>query len=89
MITTHILVKGFVQGVFYRRYVKQLAEKLNILGYVKNLQQGDVEIVAQGSEEDLLQFISLCKLGPQLANVKEVIVKYISLKKFSDFSIRY
>jgi tRNA pseudouridine55 synthase len=65
-------VYGKVQGVGYRYFTEKIAKKLNILGYVKNLEDGTVEIVAQGKEEDLQKFIEQLKIGPFLAKVEKI-----------------
>ncbi len=52
-----LIAKGRVQGVGYRWYVKERAEQNNISGYVMNLPNGDVEILAQGEEEDIRNFM--------------------------------
>jgi acylphosphatase len=70
--TVKIQVSGRVQGVYFRKFTKLKAQKLGILGTVKNLDDGRVEIVAQ-SEEDLLEaFIQWCHRGPITARVDQV-----------------
>ena len=75
LIAKHILVKGEVQGVFFRKTTRQIAESLNITGWVKNTEEGDVEIFAQGSQEEIAQLIEWCKQGPPRAEVEDVEVK--------------
>ena len=83
----HILVKGKVQGVFFRKNTRQIAEALDITGWVKNTDDGDVEIFAQGDESKIEQLLSWCKQGPPRADVKDVEIiderPDISIKKFS------
>ena len=86
----HLTVAGRVQGVFYRDFVRREAEKLDITGHVKNLQDGNVEILAEGSEENLEKFISACKKGPLMAFVKNVDVKEEkATDEFDSFDVRY
>lgn len=66
------MIKGKVQGVFFREFAKQNASKLGITGYAKNLGNGDLEILAQGEENKLNQFVKLCKLGPLMAKISAV-----------------
>lgn len=73
----HILVKGSVQGVFFRKNTKDVATNLNLTGWVKNTDDGDVEIVAQGTDDALQQLINWCKQGPPKADVEDVVVKDI------------
>ena len=85
-----IKVSGKVQGVFFRRYTCQEAVKLGLSGYVKNLVNGDVEIVAQGDDSQLDQLIEWAKIGSPSSVVKNLKVEIMShYKKFPDFVIRY
>jgi acylphosphatase len=72
--TKHIIVKGIVQGVFFRKYTKQKADELQITGWVRNKENGDVEIMAQATIEALQQFINWCRMGSPKSVVKDVIV---------------
>lgn len=63
---------GFVQGVSYRAFVKKLADQKGIKGYVKNLSDGSVEVMADGIREDLLELVDHLKKGPIFAKVSRV-----------------
>lgn len=82
-----IVVKGKVQGVFYRANTLQKAKSLNINGTVCNLKNGDVMIVAEGLQNNLHELVSWCKTGPRLALVDEVIVEEMQIQNFEDFNI--
>lgn len=83
-------IEGKVQGVFFRETTKKVADELGIKGYVKNLDDGSVEIVAEGRENDLLTFIDFCKIGPKLARVKKAKIIWDEFKnEFNKFDIRY
>jgi acylphosphatase len=73
MTTVHLLIKGKVQGVFYRASAKEAAERLHITGWVKNTPEGYVEVFAQGEDGDLRQFVEWCRKGPDQAVVSEVV----------------
>ncbi|HVU55234.1 MAG TPA: acylphosphatase [Puia sp.] len=73
MPTVHLLIKGKVQGVFYRASAKAAAERLHITGWVKNTPEGHVEALASGEEGGLRQFVEWCRKGPGKAVVSEVI----------------
>ena len=83
----HIIVKGRVQGVFFRKYTQQKANELHIAGWVKNTDDDCVEIFAQGDEHKLQEFIEWCKVGPAKARVEDVEIREkddeAGLKKFS------
>ena len=78
MPAVHLLIKGKVQGVFYRASAKELAVTLHLSGWVKNTPDGHVEAVASGSETALLQFIEWCKKGPPHARVENVESNLVS-----------
>lgn len=67
-----LLLTGKVQGVFFRDFAKQNANKLGIVGYAKNLRNGGLEILAQGEDRKLEEYIKLCKRGPIFAKVENV-----------------
>ncbi|OCG15876.1 hypothetical protein A9G45_05995 [Gilliamella sp. HK2] len=86
-----INVNGRVQGVGFRFFTYQQAQKLNLVGYVQNLDNGDVEIIAQG---DNLQISKLIKWiengGPASASIS--LVNIVELKPQNDltsFNVRY
>ncbi len=87
LATILIIVKGKVQGVFYRQSTRELAEKLSINGSVKNKKDGSVEIIATGDEEQLEQLINWCKQGPSRAVVSTVETSPLPLKHFTKFII--
>ncbi len=87
MPTVHLMVKGKVQGVFYRATAKKMADETGITGWVKNTPDDCVEIVASGSQQGLQQFIEWCKRGPARAKVSEVKVKKMDEENFGEFTI--
>jgi acylphosphatase len=68
----HCFVSGQVQGVFFRDYTVESAKETNVVGWVKNLSDGRVEIVAEGSPVNLIKFIALIKKGPNRSKVDEI-----------------
>ena len=87
MPTVNLLIKGKVQGVYYRFAAKEEAEKLEITGWVKYISEGRVEIMATGTEEHLQQFIRWCRKGPEKAFVTDVIVTTLSEEPFDAFTV--
>lgn len=85
-----ILVEGIVQGVGYRYFVKQSADRLNLVGFAKNLEDGSVYVEVVGSEGKLRIFIEELKVGTRFADVRKVDVKLgLEERNFSDFRITY
>ena len=87
MPTIHLLIKGKVQGVFYRATARDMAEAFGITGWIKNTGEGDVEAVATGNEDQLQQFVDWCKAGPPHAIVTRVSVKEMEDEAFEKFRI--
>ena len=85
-----IQVFGIVQGVFFRANTEKVAQKLGLNGYVKNLPDGSVEIVAQGDEDKLSKLLEWAYRGPEEAEVKHLEFSYKNpIQQFIDFKIRY
>ncbi len=89
-VRVHAFISGRVQGVFYRDNTKRAAEKLGLTGWVRNLPDGRVEVVAEGEKNDIDRLISYLHKGPLIAKVEKVdfnIKKFIG--EYSEFSVRY
>ena len=89
VITKKIRVSGHVQMVGYRWFAKEKADICHIKGYVRNTSRGDVDILAQGSEEDMASYLDYLKLGPSRARVGK-ITSYEEKddKLYNEFNIR-
>jgi len=74
-IACRCVVTGRVQGVFYRASAAEQARALDISGYVRNLADGRVEVLALGPEESLRRFIDWLRVGPAAAKVADVSVE--------------
>jgi acylphosphatase len=85
----YISVSGRVQGVGFRYSIQREAKKLNITGFARNVSNGDVEIIAEGEEENLKQLIDFCKKGPLIARVDNVNHEFSDYKgEFNNFRTR-
>lgn len=86
-----LFIKGKVQKVGFRYSVVDhvLSSNLPIVGYVKNLPDGSVQVIAQGDIEALKELHRFCTKGPPRAEVREVIEELTPIKtsEFSDFII--
>jgi len=83
-----IIVRGRVQGVFYRATTKDKANELGLKGYVKNQSDGSVLIHAEGPEEVLNELTRWCKNGPPNAEVLDIEINSHPLENFSEFRIK-
>lgn len=77
MQTLHLYIVGRVQGVGYRMSTEIEAKQLGLTGWVRNLSDGRVEIMAQGKKEKLQAFEAWCHQGPPLACVDHVVANWI------------
>jgi acylphosphatase len=64
----HLIVEGHVQGVGFRFYTKNKAHELGIYGWAKNLDNGSVEVIAQGEAEKIEEFVTFVKNGASPAS---------------------
>jgi len=85
--TVMINVSGRVQGVFYRQSAKEKAMALGIKGKVMNLENGDVQIIATATKEQLDKLIEWCRMGPPKARVTNIISHELPLQTFNSFII--
>lgn len=72
----YCVVHGDVQGVFFRQFAKERADSLRIFGYAKNMEDGTVEVVAQGEEALLKTFLESISAGPENAQVESLNVMW-------------
>jgi acylphosphatase len=73
----HLIIEGRVQGVGFRYFIKDLANSLSITGWVRNLQEGKVEILAEGDKSDLQFLIDQARTGPRGSLVSNVHVEWL------------
>ena len=72
MKTYHYVISGRVQGVAFRHYTVREAEKWGISGTVRNMDNGNVEVFAQGNEDEISEFEKFLHIGPRSAVVEKV-----------------
>ncbi len=90
MIQLEIIISGRVQGVGFRYFVQYKAREMGIHGWVRNLVDGSVMVVAQGIEPELKTFIDYLYIGPTRSRVDKITVnKMPALTVFDNFSVKY
>jgi len=88
--TYKILLSGRVQGVGFRYFSQSRASKYNIKGFVRNTYASKVEIVCQGEEEELQQFINEVRKGPAFSVVSDIEIEEIKKpQKYDSFDIKF
>jgi len=89
-VRAYAYVSGRVQGVFFRAETADLANRLGLTGWVRNLSDGRVEALFEGKKEDVEKALDLCRRGPPGARVRSLDVKWEDWKgEFQDFTIKY
>ena len=74
MKAVSVRVTGRVQGVSFRAYAQDEAERLGVAGWVRNEPDGSVEVYAEGPGESVDALVDWCRRGPSLARVRDVAV---------------
>ncbi|MBI2032392.1 MAG: acylphosphatase [Candidatus Levybacteria bacterium] len=85
----HVIISGQVQGLGFRRFVRNKARELNVKGWVRNLPDRRVEAVLQGRTKDVEKMIEFCRKGSFLADVVDIQIKEIGDEEFEGFEITY
>ena len=76
-IRAHVLASGLVQGVGYRYFVSNRAILFGLVGYVRNIYSGEVEIEIEGDRSLIEEFIKEVKVGPRAAQVKDFKIEWL------------
>ena len=66
------IVQGTVQGVFFRQFVKEHADNIGLVGFVRNLTGGDVEVLVEGEKDKIDRFSKVLAKGPEHAQIRHV-----------------
>jgi acylphosphatase len=84
----HLVARGRVQGVYFRASAQREARQLGLTGWVKNRNDGSVEIVVEGEEDQVKDFLAWAQAGPSTARVDKLETKWRSYTgEFADFRI--
>ncbi len=85
-----IIVQGVVQGVGYRYFAMHKAKEYGITGYVQNLPDGNVLVVAEGEKGILNDFIKELKIGPASAHVTKIDIEFSeNMTGYKNFSVKF
>ena len=85
--SVRVYVEGTVQGVFFRNFIKENAEKYDVKGFVRNLEDKRVEVFLEGNHEEVDKMIELCKTGPKHSIIRNVEVKEERFQDFKTFKV--
>jgi|TARA_Y100000034_G_C6612687_1_gene266858 acylphosphatase len=82
-----LYIDGTVQGIFFRSFVKENAERYNVKGFTRNLENGKIEIFLEGDSNDVNKMIELCKKGPKHSQIKNIEMKEETFQGFKNFKV--
>jgi len=86
--SVRLYITGTVQGVFFRMFIKENAERYDVKGFVRNLEDGRIEVFLEGQVDGVNKMIELCKKGPNKhAQIKNVETKQERFQQFKTFKI--
>jgi len=85
--SVRLYISGTVQDVFFRTFIKSNAEKLNVKGFTRNLEDSRVEVFAEGDADAVNKMIEVCKEGPKHSMIKNVEEKPEKFQDFKTFKI--
>ena len=85
--SVRLYITGTVQGVFFRAFIKENAEKLNVKGFTRNLEDGRMEVFLEGNSEEVNKMIELCGKGPKHSQIRNVEMKVEKFQDFKNFKV--
>ena len=86
----HLFIQGKVQGVYFRQNTMIVSTRYGVTGWVRNLKDGRVEVILEGSEKDVDKVIEWCRVGPAKAIVNDFVIEYESYTgEFQEFKVIY
>jgi len=87
MKTLRIYITGTVQGVMFRKYIEEQANKIGVRGFVRNTSDGRVEAVIEGTDDKVLEMLEVCKTGTAHTMVRNIESHEIKNQGFEGFKI--
>ena len=87
LVCVHYFISGKVQGVWFRASAKEQADQLGVTGWVRNLPDHKVEVLACGDKEKLAILQEWLKVGPKLAHITDVSMEELPYKEYRGFDV--
>ena len=85
--SVRLYIQGTVQGVFFRNFIKENAEKTDVHGFARNLDDGRIEVFLEGDNEKVDKMVDLCKKGPKHSQIRNIVLKDEKFQGFKDFKV--
>lgn len=89
-LRAHVIIRGYVQGVWFRASTRDEAMRIGVAGWVRNLSDGSVEALFEGEKKKVEEIVGWCHKGPSGAQVSNVEISWEPFKReYQNFTIRY
>ncbi len=89
-VRKRVIISGLVQGVAFRHYTREMARKIGVTGWVRNLADGTVEAVFEGDPESVMEAVNWCHNGPPASNVDDVrVMDEPYTGEFASFTVEF
>ncbi len=85
--SVRLYITGTVQEVFFRGFIKENAEKLNVKGFTRNLEDGRIEVFLEGDVDAVKKMVEICEKGPKHSMIKKVEIKPERFQDMKDFKV--
>jgi len=88
-VLARIIIEGRLQGMNFRYHAQQQAEKLGLVGFVRNLADGRIEIEAQGNKDKVEALLEWCQQEPYDSNIRSILYRFDEpTKGYTEFMMR-
>lgn len=89
MKQARILIEGRLHGMQFRLQTQKQAQALNLVGFIRNLSDGRIEIEVQGEEENIETLLQWCQQEPHSSQIRSILYRFDEpAKHYTDFSVR-
>lgn len=85
--TIRLTIRGSLQSLFFKQFIKTNADEHGVKGFLRNKEDGSVEIFLEGEKDQVDSMVAVCKRGPKHAQIREVTEKEERFQDFKDFKI--
>lgn len=82
-----LFITGNLQSMYSKQFVKENADANHVRGFMRNLEDGRVEIFLEGMKENVDAMVDICKAGPKFTQVRNVDIKEERFQDFKDFKV--
>jgi len=87
MKTLRLYITGTVQGVLFRKFIEENANRIGVRGFVRNLDDGRVEVVIEGLDDKVKEMLEICKTGNPHSKIREIKMQEMPHQGFVGFKI--